>query len=96
MMEHEHEDMNRTLMLDGNAAAGVLQEIFVGEMTAAPTECANCGYAGELATLHAYTQAPGIVLRCPACEGVMLRIVQTPDANIIDARGAVYLKVKRR
>jgi uncharacterized protein DUF6510 len=92
----EHDDMNRTMMLDGNAAAGVLQEIFAGEMTATPTECANCGYEGEIGTLQAYTQAPGIVLRCPACEQVMLRIVQTPDENIIDARGAVYLRLKRK
>src|SRR5437667_12649156 len=86
-------DMNRELMLDGNAVAGLLQEIFGVEMTASPTECANCGREGELATLLAFTQAPGIVLRCPACEAVMLRIVQTKDAIYLDARGVVYLRL---
>ncbi len=88
-------DMNRELMLDANAAAGLLQEIFGTDMTAAPTECANCGQEGEIGTLLAFTQAPGVVLRCPACEQVVVRITQTPDAFYIDARGAVYLRLAR-
>jgi hypothetical protein len=62
-------------------------------MTAAPTECANCGYEAEMGTLLAFTQGPGIVLRCSTCENVVLRIVQTPDAIFLDARGAVYLRL---
>ncbi len=88
-------DMNRELMLDANAVAGIFQEIFGVEMTAAPTECAHCGAEGEMGTLLAFTQAPGIVLRCPACENVMVRITQTPNAYYLDARGAVYLRVAR-
>jgi hypothetical protein len=45
--------------------------------------------------VKAYTQAPGAVLRCPACEAVILTIVQTPDAIYLDARGAAYLRLKR-
>ena len=92
---HPQPDINRDLMLDGNAVAGLLQEIFALEMTASPTECANCGRQGELGTLLAFTQAPGAVLRCPACEQVMIRIVETPDAIYLDARGAVYLRLER-
>jgi hypothetical protein len=92
-MESAQADINSEMMLDGNAVAGVLREIFGVEMTASPTECANCGREGELATLLAFTQAPGIVLRCPACEAVMLRIVQTKDAIYLDARGVVYLRL---
>ncbi len=88
-------EMDREMMLDGNAAAGVLQEIFALEMTATPTECAHCGHEDELGALLAFTQAPGIVLRCPVCEGVMLRIVQTESAIYLDARGAVYLRLAR-
>jgi len=89
-------DMNREMMLDGNAAAGVLQDIFALEMTASPTECAHCGNVGEIGTLLAFTQAPGTVLRCPVCENVMLRIVETPDAIYLDARGAAYLRLEHR
>ena len=91
----ETTDINRELMLDANATAGLLHEIFGVEMTAAPTECANCGNEGEIGTLLAFTQGPGVILRCSTCENVVLRIVQTPDEIILDARGAVYLRLAR-
>ncbi len=94
-MQGNLSDMNRELMLDGNAVAGLLVEIFGTDMTAAPTECANCGAEGEMGRLLAFTQAPGIVLRCPECENVVVRITRTPDAYYIDARGAVYLRLAR-
>lgn len=92
----EQPDMIHEMMLDGNAVAGVLHEIFDVEMTASPSECASCGREGDLGTLLAFTQAPGIVLRCPACESVMIRIVQTETAIYLDARGAVYLRLERQ
>ena len=88
-------DINRELMLDANATAGVLYEIFGVEMTASPTECAHCGNEGEIGTLLAFTQGPGIVLRCSTCENVVLRIVRTPEAVYLDARGAVFLRLAR-
>ena len=94
-MEDTQSDLNRELMLDANAVAGLFQEIFGVEMTASPTECAHCGNAAEVGTLLAFTQAPGVVLRCSTCENVMLRIVRTPDALFLDARGAVYLRLAR-
>lgn len=94
-MQENLNDMNRELMLDANAVAGIMQEIFGADMTASPTECAHCGQEGEVGTLLAFTQAPGIVLRCPACENVVVRITQTPEAYYIDARGAVFLRLRR-
>ena len=88
-------DINRELMLDANAVAGLLQEIFGMEMTVASTECAGCGNQAELGTLLAFIRGPGIILRCSACEQVMLRIVQTPDAIYLDARGAASLRLGR-
>ena len=94
-MEETQIDINEELMLDANAIAGLLQEIFGVEMTAEPTECAHCGNEADLGTLLAFTQGPGIVLRCSTCEQIVLRIVQSPDATFLDARGAVYLKLAR-
>ena len=94
-MESMESDPNRALMLDGNAVAGLLEELFATEMTASQTECAHCGRQGEFGTLLVFTHAPGWVLRCPGCEGVILRIVQTPGAIYLDARGAVYLRLAR-
>ncbi len=87
--------MDEALTLDGNAVAGVLHEVFGAEMTAAPSECAHCGNVAAVGTLLAYTQAPGIVLRCSRCSGIVIRIVQTPDALYLDARGAAYLRRAR-
>lgn len=91
----EMTDINRELMLDANATAGLLYEIFGVEMTASSTECANCGNEGEIGELLAFTRGPGIILRCSTCENVVLRIVQTPGEIILDARGAVYLRLAR-
>ena len=94
-MEQEPADRNRELMLDGNAVAGLLRDVFSREMTPAPTQCASCGMKSELGALLTFTQAPGVVLRCPACEAVVLRLTATPGAIYLDARGAVYLRLAR-
>jgi hypothetical protein len=45
--------------------------------------------------MRAYMGGPGAVLRCPACDEVVLRIVETADATYVDARGAAYLVFRR-
>ena len=94
-MEETKTDINRELMLDANATAGLLREIFGVDMTAEPTECAACGNEAEIGTLLAFVQGPGITLRCSACENVVIRLVQTTEATFLDARGAVYLRLAR-
>jgi hypothetical protein len=94
-MEQPVMGIDQALVLDANAAAGVLQEVFGVDMTAAPSECAACGNEAAVGTLLAFVQGPGIVLRCSACENVVIRIVQTPQATFLDARGAVYLRLAR-
>jgi hypothetical protein len=87
--------IDRSLVLDGNAAAGVLGDLFGAEMTASPTECAHCGYDGAVGELLAYGVGPGVVLRCPSCLDVVLRLAVTPGAFYLDARGAAFLRVAR-
>lgn len=83
-------------VLDGNAVAGILAAAFGSEMTEVPGRCASCATVSMVGQLRAYVRAPGTVLRCPACGDVMLRIVETPDAIHIDARGVAYLRFERR
>jgi hypothetical protein len=64
------------------------------EVTASPAACSGCGRVGEVATLLAFTHAPGVVLRCPACEQVV-PLVQTPAATYLGARGAAWLRLPR-
>jgi uncharacterized Zn finger protein len=83
MTEPKDED----LVLDGNAVAGTLAEIYGGEMTTMLAECASCGQVDHIGGLLAFVHAPGIVLRCTACATVMIRIVQTPNRTYVDVRG---------
>ena len=78
---------------DGNALAGPLLEVFAVDVTAAVGRCASCGLAGPVASLRLYTQAPGLVARCPGCEAVVLRLVRGPDRVWLDLRGAVCLEI---
>jgi uncharacterized Zn finger protein len=75
------------LVLDGNAAAGALAEIYGDDMTMVLAECPSCGQVDPIGRLIAYVHAPGIVLRCTACSTVILRIVQTPTGARVDVRG---------
>lgn len=87
-------DMNSELMLDGNAVAGLLQSIFGGEMTMSELMCVNCGRESRVGEIMVFNQSPGIVMRCPTCQAVMLRVVKTPTATLLDARGVMYLRIE--
>ncbi|MDX6536129.1 MAG: hypothetical protein QOD37_470 [Gaiellales bacterium] len=63
------------LVLDGNALGGVLGALFQHDLTRANATCGECGRRGPLAETRVYAQAPGAVVRCPGCEGVLLTIV---------------------
>ena len=72
--------------LDGNAIAGSLFEHFGTEMTTARGSCAHCGATAQVAELRVYMRAPGTVVRCPACGGVVIVLVTIRDALRIDDR----------
>ena len=63
------------LMLDGNAVAGLLQEVFAVEMTTAIGTCNTCGATDRVGALHVFRGA-GIVMRCPHCDNVVAKIVE--------------------
>ena len=76
------------LRLDGNAAAGLLGEVFAVEMTTAEGTCASCGATNVLGAVQLYAQAPGAVLRCPSCTAVLMCVVQLPGGGaIVDLSG---------
>ena len=61
--------------LDGNAAAGMLEEIFPFDMTMVMMRCMGCGSMAPAGAEMAYMDAPAIVMRCVQCESVLLTIV---------------------
>jgi uncharacterized protein DUF6510 len=84
------------LKLDGNAAAGALQDVFALEVTAAIGTCDGCGADGAVGELMLYAHAPGLVLRCPHCGAVVLRIVTDGTRYWLDARGLRSLELSAR
>ena len=94
-MNMDDADTNTALMVDGNAVAGQLLDVFGRDMTMAMARCAGCGSEAAMGALMAFTRGPGVVLRCPACEAAIARIVETPTAIYVEARGATFLRMAR-
>ena len=79
--------------LDGNAAAGLLEEIFPVEMTMVRTRCATCGRMEPAGAELVYADAPGLVFRCVHCESVLLTIVHGGGRYWLEMRGATWLQI---
>ena len=78
--------------LDGNAIGGLLREIFAVEMTSAVGTCAGCGAVNEVGRLQVYVHAPGTVVRCPACESVLMRVVHGKGRYWVEMTGVRSLE----
>ncbi len=72
--------------LDGNALAGLLQEILVAEPTAAERICHACG-SQHAAGAHRAYQSAGVVLRCPTCGELAVRAATLPGRHVVEFRG---------
>ena len=72
---------------DGNAIAGLLSEVFVAEFTTMERTCQSCGDRNPAGAHRSYRGA-GVVLRCPNCDDVALRIAELPDGLVFQLRGA--------
>ena len=81
--------------VDGNAIAGILSEIFVPDLTAARAKCAGCGVTQAIGTLIVYAHGMGMVVRCPGCDRVMLRLARTPTHVWLDSTGSMSIVISR-
>ena len=85
--------------LDGNAAGGILGEVFPFEMTTARAACVHCGAAEPLGASMAYVTEIGTVVRCAACTSVLIRVVHQQGGQsryFLDLRGVMYLQIEGR
>jgi hypothetical protein len=83
------------LTVDANAIGGMLEAVFGADVTASPGQCATCGTVSIVGTMRVYMRGPGVVVRCPACAEVVLRMVHTPTTTLLDVRGARYIRLGR-
>jgi len=81
--------------LDGNAAGGPLGEVFALETTALSATCAGCGRSGVLGAALLYESGPGSVLRCPSCDGVLVRYARIREELVVDLSGIGLLTASR-
>jgi hypothetical protein len=78
-------------MVDGNALAGELSEVFSREMTVARVACGGCRAVEQLGADHAYIQAPGMVLRCCHCDQVLLVMTRIGDRLRVSLAGTKWI-----
>jgi hypothetical protein len=74
------------LHTDGNGIAGLLQQIFVTEITTVRRTCQSCGEEHPIGAHRAYSGA-GTVLRCPACGDVAAVIGVLPNEYVVGIQG---------
>ena len=80
-------------VLDGNAVAGLLEELFTVDMTTAMATCGSCGAREPLGALRLFRGA-GHVLRCPRCGEVVATMV-TDDAGVwLGVQGLRTLRIR--
>ncbi len=84
------------LRLDGNAAAGMLREVFVYDLSAARGACASCGAIAQIGGQHLYMHSlsPGAVLRCQACENILMVFVRGGGRYRVGMQGLKWLEVR--
>jgi hypothetical protein len=81
------------LTLDGNAAAGALEQLFGRDVTAAHGMCAGCGAREAVASVRVFRSA-GLVLRCPSCDTVLATIVESVSRTWVSLRGLRSLELE--
>ena len=83
--------------LDGNAAGGVLREVFALEMTTARVACTRCGATGEIGAQMAYISEIGTIVRCAVCDNALIRVARQgggQERYWLDLRGVEYLQIE--
>ncbi len=89
------EDPAQEHVLDGNAIGRLLANLFGADVTADPGQCAHCHTVHLVGAFRVYAQGPGIVVRCPSCTQVVMRVVETPAGTMVDLRGVAALRLRR-
>ena len=74
--------------LDGNAAAGLLRELFALDVTAAEVTCDHCGVVAKVGEARVYGGLMGAIFHCAHCDSIVMRLVHTPVGIWFDTRGS--------
>ena len=90
------DDMNispEPSVLDGNAAAGFLQQIFAVDITTAGITCGECESVQRLASLKLHGLPMGYILSCPQCHAILIRAAAHRQECWLDCRAVSMLRL---
>jgi hypothetical protein len=80
--------------LDGNAAGGVLGQIFAFEMTTTEVICAHCDAIGPIGAAVVYATAMGMIIRCAGCGEALIRVAYGPQRFWVGFSGTRLLQLR--
>jgi hypothetical protein len=83
------------LRLDGNAAAGIMREVFTHELSAARGACASCDTIAQMGSQHLYMSplSPGAVFRCATCQAVLMVFVHAGGRYRLGLQGLTWMEI---
>jgi hypothetical protein len=77
-----------SMALDGNAAAGPFAAVFGTDVTAVVVTCAGCRASAPFSEQAAFLSGLGAVLRCPGCDHLLARVVETGIERWVELSGS--------
>lgn len=87
-------DEKAAVPLDGNAAAGLLRELFCLDVTSGTFSCGGCGVAARVGETRLYGGPMGAIFRCAHCDTAVISLVRTPAGYWLDMHGARSLMIR--
>lgn len=78
--------------VDGNAAGGLLLEIFGRDMTAARATCRQCAHEAALADAVAELDDAGVILLCRGCRHTLLTYLRRENERTLTVGGLTRLR----
>lgn len=78
--------------VDGNAAGGLLLEIFGREMTTARATCRYCAQEAALADAVAEVDDAGVILLCRGCSPMLLTCLRVEGEQTLTIGGLTRLR----
>lgn len=78
--------------VDGNAAGGLLLEIFGQDMTAARATCRHCAHEAALADAVAEIDDAGAILLCRGCRHTLLTCLRSQNEQTLTIGGLTRLR----
>jgi hypothetical protein len=86
---------NATVVVDGNAAAGILSEIFGGDVTTIVGTCGGCGAVAPLGEAIVEIDEMCAIVRCRSCTHTLATVLRSASETRVVFGTLHELRVER-